>query len=148
MVFEKLLLLIALIGGLALVYLASKLILESAILFRRGDMAGVLWRASALCAAAGGVLAVAQEPKAMLALLLLGAAYPAIRLTQRALNLLSPHPGQSPSCDVSGAIESCWPDGPMDGQIRFLGGSQGLGWHINGWRVDQDDWGTGGSRED
>jgi hypothetical protein len=148
MVFEKLLLLIALIGGLALLYIASKLILKSVILFRRGDATGALWRASAVCAAAGGVLAIAQEPKAMLALLMLVAAYPAIRFAQRVQNLLSSHPEQSPSCDLSNVIESYGPDGPMDGQIRFLGGSQGLGLYINGWRVDQDDWGTGGSRED
>ena len=71
-------LLILLIGALASLYLAGKLIFKCVRFFRGGHVANALWLASALCAAIGiGILTLNE--KSFLGIILLGFMYSVIR---------------------------------------------------------------------
>ncbi|MDR9065295.1 hypothetical protein [Burkholderia multivorans] len=143
-------LLILLIGALASLYLAGKLIFKCVRLFRGGHVADALLLASALCAAIGiGILTLNE--KSFLGISLLGFMYAVIRGLWVFLHWVDGIPvgsldnrdrGVNDGVNESGVSHDLFRrkdrDWMFDSQNGLTVGPEGAGSYLHGVRVDSD----------
>jgi len=115
------------VGVIVLIAIAAKTTLRSIKLYRTGNRSAALIRLSILFAGFGALVA-AGEKIALFVLLAVVPAYLVFQLIKRALGREVRGITENPRATVM--------DGTEDGNMRLVAGSQGLGWYINGWRVD------------